>query len=163
MGIPFKGNLKDCSLPRILIELNRGRETGTLSIATSLFTKKIYMREGNVIFASSTFEDDRLGEMLIKAGKITMEQYDKSVELLKSTGRRQGAILVELGYITPKDLFWGVKYQVKEIIYSLFQLGEGDYEFVENIPPDEVITLKLSTNHLIYEGVIKINNLTKIR
>ena len=163
MNMPFRGNLRDYSLPRILIELNRSRETGTLSITTSRFTKKIYIREGNVIFASSTFEDDRLGEMLIKAGKITMEQYDKSVELLKSTGKRQGAILVELGYITPKDLFWGVKYQVKEIIYSLFQLDEGEYEFAENIPPDEVITLKISTNNLIYEGVNKINNLTRIR
>ena len=163
MSIPFRGNLRDYSLPRILIELNRSRGTGTLSFTTSHFTKKIYVREGNVIFASSTFEDDRLGEMLIKAGKITMEQYDKSVALLKSTGKRQGAILVELGYITPKDLFWGVKYQVKEIIYSLFQLDEGEYEFVENIPPDEVITLKISTNNLIYEGVNKINNLTRIR
>ena len=163
MNMPFRGNLRDYSLPRILIELNRSRETGTLSITTSRFTKKIYIKEGNVIFASSTFEDDRLGEMLIKAGKITMEQYDKSVELLKSTGKRQGAILVELGYITPKDLFWGVKYQVKEIIYSLFQLDEGEYEFAENIPPDEVITLKISTNNLIYEGVNKINNLTRIR
>jgi len=163
MNMPFRGNLRDYSLPRVLIELNRSRETGTLSITTSRFTKKIYIKEGNVIFASSTFEDDRLGEMLIKAGKITMEQYDKSVELLKSTGKRQGAILVELGYITPKDLFWGVKYQVKEIIYSLFQLDEGEYEFAENIPPDEVITLKISTNNLIYEGVNKINNLTRIR
>lgn len=163
MSIPFRGSLRDYALPRILIELNRSRETGTLSITTSHFTKKIYIREGNVIFASSTFEDDRLGEMLIKAGKITMGQYDKSVELLKSTGKRQGAILVELGYITSKDLFWGVKYQVKEIIYSLFQLDEGEYEFVENIPPDEVITLKISTNNLIYEGVNKINNLTRIR
>lgn len=163
MDTPFRGNLRDYSLPRILIELNRSKGTGTLSIVTSHFTKKIYVSEGNVIFASSTFEDDRLGEMLIKAGKITMEQYDKSVELLKSTGKRQGAILVELGYIAPKDLFWGVKYQVKEIIYSLFQLDEGEYEFVENIPPDEVITLKISTNNLIYEGVNKINNLTRIR
>lgn len=163
MSVPLRGTLRDYSLPRILIELNRSRETGTLSITTSLFTKKIFIREGNVIFASSTFEDDRLGEMLIKAGKITMEQYDKSVELLKSTGKRQGAILVELGYITPKDLFWGVKYQVKEIIYSLFQLDEGEYDFVENIPPDEVITLKIGTNNLIYEGVNKISNLTRIR
>jgi len=163
MIMPFRGYLRDYSLPKILIELNRNRETGTLSITTPRFTKKIYIRGGNVIFASSTFEDDRLGEMLIKAGKITMGQYDKSVELLKSTGKRQGAILVELGYITPKDLFWGVKYQVKEIIYSLFQLDEGEYEFVEDITPDEVITLKISTNNLIYEGVNKINNLTRIR
>ncbi len=102
--------------------------------------------------------------MLIKAGKITMEQYDKSVELLKQTRKRQGAILVELGYITPKDLFWGVKFQVKEIIYSLFQLEEAEYEFIEDeIPQNEVITLKMSMGNLIYEGVRRIDNWTRIR
>lgn len=164
MNIPLQGTLRDCSLTRILIELNRRRATGTLSVTTPLFTKNIYIRDGNVIFASSTFEDDRLGEMLVKAGKISMEQYDRSVELLKTTGKRQGAILVDLGYITPKDLFWGVKYQVKEIICSVFLLEEGTYEFNESTaPPDEVITLKISMNNLVYEGVNRIDNWTRIR
>jgi len=164
MNVPLQGTLRDCSLTRILIDLNRNRATGTLSVITPLFTKKIYLRDGNVIFASSTFEDDRLGEMLVKAGKISMEQYDRSVELLKTTGKRQGAILVDLGYITPKDLFWGVKYQVKEIICSVFQLEEGTYDFNQSaVPPDEVITLKISMNNLIYEGVNRIDNWTRIR
>ncbi len=164
MTLPSKGNLKDYSLPRILIDVNRRRATGTLSVVTRRFTKNIYIKDGNVIFASSSFEDDRLGEMLVKAGKISMEQYDKSVEILKKTRKRQGAILVELGYITPKDLFWGVKYQVKEIIYSLFPIEEAPYQFNENAPvPDEVITLKISMENLIYEGVQRIDNLTRIR
>jgi curved DNA-binding protein CbpA len=164
MNVPLTGDLRSCSLPRILIELNRGRATGTLLVTTPGFNKNIYVKDGSVIFASSSFEDDRLGEMLVKAGKITMEQYDKSVELLKKTGKRQGAILVDLGYITAKDLFWGVKYQVKEIIYSLFRLEDGTYEFNETAStPDEVITLKISTENLIYEGVQRIDNLTRIR
>ena len=164
MDVPLNGNLKDCSLPKILIRLNRERSTGTLAVTTRRFKKNVYIKDGSVIFASSSFEDDRLGEMLVKAGKITMEQYDKSVELLKKTGKRQGAILVDLGYITAKDLFWGVKYQVKEIIYSLFKLEEGTYEFNESATtPDEVITLKISTENLIYEGVQRIDNLTRIR
>lgn len=122
------------------------------------------MLKGDAIFASSTYEDDRLGEMLIKAGKITMEQYDKSVELLKKSGKRQGAILVELGYLTPKDLFWGVKYQVEEIIYSLFLLEDAEYEFIEGeIPSHEIITLKMSMGNLIYEGVKRIDNWTRIK
>lgn len=162
--IPRRGDLRDYNIARILIGLNRERATGTLSVATSLFTKKTYLKDGNVIFASSSFEDDRLGEMLVKAGKISMEQYDKSVELLKTTGKRQGAILVDLGYITPKDLFWGVKYQVKEIIYSLFQIEEGTYEFIGGaLPLDEVITLKIGMENLIYEGVQRITNWTRIR
>ena len=162
--LPLVGNIPDISLPTILIHLNRSRKSGTLVINTPVFTKKVFLVKGDAVFASSTFEDDRLGEMLLKAGKITMEQYDKSVELLKKTGKRQGAILVELGYISPKDLFWGVKYQVKEIIYTLFLIEKAQYQFVEGeIPSQEVITLKMSMGNLVYEGVKRVDNWTRIR
>ena len=164
MKIPLSGNVRDTSLASILADLNRRRKTGTLSVQTPSFTKKMYLNMGDAIFASSTYEDDRLGEMLLKANKITVEQYDKSVEILKSSKKRQGAILVELGFITPKDLFWGVKYQVKEIIYSMFQIEDGQYLFEEgNIPTREVITLKMSMGNLIQEGVKRIENWTRIR
>ncbi len=161
--IPLKGNIKNFSLSTLLAHLNRDRKTGTLVVRTLVFTKKVYLNKGDAIFASSTYEDDRLGEMLIKAGKITMEQYDKSVEILKKSGKRLGAILVENGHITPKDLFWGVKYQVREIIYSLFLLEEAEFEFIEGQIPSEVITLKMSMGNLIYEGVKRIDNWTRIK
>ncbi len=164
MAISIKGSLREYSLPKILTDLHRKRATGTLAVSTPNFTKKAYLVKGDAIFAASSYEDDRLGEMLLKAGKITVEQYDKSVEILKRTKKRQGAILVELGYLTPKDLFWGVKYQVKEIIYSLFQLEDGECEFIEDdMPTDEVITLKMSMGNLIHEGVKRIDNWTRIR
>jgi curved DNA-binding protein CbpA len=164
MEIPLTGNIKDVSLVKLLVFLNRNRKTGTLSLKAPVFTKKIYIHGGDAIFASSTYEDDRLGEMLLKADKITVEQYDKSVEILKRSKKRQGAILVELGYLTPKDLFWGVKYQVKEIIHSMFLVEDAAYEFMEGeIPNQEVITLKMSMGNLIYDGVRKIENWTRIR
>lgn len=164
MNIPLTGNIRDISFVKILVFLNRSRMTGTLSLTTPSFTKKIHVRDGDAIFATSTKADDRLGEMLLKAGKITVEQYDRSVEQLKATKKRQGAILVELGYLTPKDLFWGVKYQVKEIIHSMFRLDEAGYAFQEgSLPTEEVITLKMSMANLIYEGVKQIESWTKIR
>ncbi len=164
MEIPLKGKIKDHSLVRLLVQLNRQRKTGTLSLSAPAYTKKIYLSAGDAIFASSTYEDDRLGEMLLKANKITVEQYDRSVEVLKASGKRLGAILVDFGYITPKDLFWGVKYQVKEIILSMFQITDADYVFDEGpIPGHEVITLRMSMGNLIYEGVRKIDNWTRIR
>ncbi|MGE5893809.1 MAG: DUF4388 domain-containing protein [bacterium] len=162
--IPSKGALRDYSIAKLLIYINRNRLTGTLIVKTPRFTKKVFLVKGDAIFASSTNEDDRLGEMLIKAGKITVEQYEKSVELLKKTKKRQGVILVELGFLAPKDLYWGVKYQVREIICSIFLLEDGEYEFVkENVSSDEVITLKMSMGNLIYEGIRRIDNWTKIR
>src|SRR4030043_1913508 len=163
MEISLNGNIKDVGFPKLLVYLNRNRKTGILTVKTS-FTKKIYLHKGDAVFASSTDEDDRLGETLMKMGKITLEQYDRSVELLKKTGKRQGEILVELGYLTPQDIIWGVKYQVKDIIYSLFELQDAEYEFNEaEIPSDEIITLKMSMANLIYEGVKRIHNLNSIR
>ena len=74
MQIPLKGNIKDISLTKILVYLNRKRKTGTFSISNPVFTKKAYIKLGDAIFASSTYEDDRLGEMLLKTGKINVEQ-----------------------------------------------------------------------------------------
>jgi Domain of unknown function (DUF4388) len=162
--IPRKGTLKKIALPRILVSLNRGMKTGTLVVKTPSFTKNVYVIKGEAIFASSSHEDDRFGEMLIKAGKINLKQYNESVRLLKQTDKRQGSILVGLGYLSQKDLFWGVKYQVKEIICSLFILEDGSYEFIEGeIPAQEVITLKIGMNNLIHEGIQRINNWTRIR
>ena len=164
MEISLNGNIKDSSIPKILVYLNRNRKTGTLKVMAPAFTKKVYLHKGDAVFASSTDEDDRLGETLTKVGKITMEQYDISVEILKKTGKRQGEILVELGYLTPQEIIWGVKYQIRDIIYSLFELQDAEYEFNEaEIPSDEIITLKMSMANLIYEGVKRIHNLNSIR
>ncbi|MEE9523919.1 MAG: DUF4388 domain-containing protein [Thermodesulfovibrionales bacterium] len=163
-GIPFKGSFSETRLPLILIYLNRNRLTGTLEIKTPSFAKKVYLEKGEAIFSSSTNEDDRLGEMLLKVGKITLEQFDGAVEILKKGGKRLGAILVELGYLSPKELFWGVKFQVREIIYSIFLVEDAGYEFIEGeVPSDEVIKLKMTMGNLIYEGVKRIDNLTRIR
>jgi hypothetical protein len=164
MEISLTGNIKDVGIPKIFVCLNRNRKTGILTVKTPSFTKKIYLHKGDAVFASSTDEDDRLGETLIKMGKITLEQYDRSAELLKKTGKRQGDILVELGYLTPQDIIWGVKYQVKDIIYSLFQLQDAEYEFIEGeISSAGLVSLKMSMGNLIYEGVKRIDNLNRIR
>jgi hypothetical protein len=160
-----KGNgLKEFQLHKILIDLHSNNKTGTLTVKTPVFIKKIYVDKGEVIFASSTWKDDRLGEVLLKGGKINLEQYEESVRFLKMTGKKLGTILVELGYLTPKELFWAVKYQAKEIIYSLFSLECAEYEFVEGeIPQKDILTLKIHLGSLIYEGLKRIDNFTRIK
>jgi hypothetical protein len=151
-------------LHKLLIDLNSDRKTGTLTVKTLVFIKKIYLDEGEVIFASSTCKDDRLGEVLLKMGRLTLGQYEESVRLLNMTGKKHGTILVELGYLTPKDLFQAVKYQVKEIIYSLFPLEYAEYEFIEGeIAQKDILMLKIHLGSLIYKGINRIDNFTRIK
>ena len=39
-----------------------------------------------MVFSSSNQGNDKLGDILLKEGKINLEQYNQSVELLKEAG-----------------------------------------------------------------------------
>lgn len=160
----ISGLLSHYQMSDILLDLKRSNKTGILEIIKHPVLKKIYIKNGDMIFATSNEDENRLGEFLLRVGKISHGQYLQSVDILKKTGKRQGTILVELGYLKPSDLVWAVQNQVEEIILSLFQWEEGDFIFREkDLPTKEVITLKMSTANLIYRGIKAIKNHTNIK
>ncbi|MEK7823247.1 MAG: DUF4388 domain-containing protein [Nitrospirota bacterium] len=160
----LNGSLKDFQLADILIGLQRSTKTGILDIKSGSTVKEIFIENGDMIFATSNNEDDRLGELLVKEGKITLEEYNQSSLLLTKTGERLGKILVELGCLTPKELFEAVRHQIEEIILSLFSLEEGRFEFQEKpIPQEEIITLRISVANIIYHGIKRITNFAYIK
>lgn len=161
--IPPKGFLRNYSLPKILIHLNRRMATGVLGVTAHGVAKRVFLDRGNAVFGSSDYEDDRLGEALLKTGKISERQYEEAGEAMRQSRRRMGSVLVELCHLSPRDLFEGVKYQVREIILSLFRLRDGMYEFEEGAIPAEAITLDLSMANVIYEGVRRIEDWTRIK
>ncbi|HWR57573.1 MAG TPA: DUF4388 domain-containing protein [Thermodesulfovibrionales bacterium] len=162
IGLP-KCSIGDYRLPDALVGLQRSRRTGILTVQSDNFLKKIYVRNGDMVFAVSNQEEDRLGDMLLKEGRITPEQHDRSVAELERTKERQGSVLVRLGYLKPQELAAVVKHQVEEIILGLIGLDYGEFAFEEMpLPTEEVITLKLSTANLIYNGIKRINNLRSL-
>ncbi len=129
----------------------------------TLFSKRVFFREGEILYATSNYEDDRLGEVLVKAGKITVEQYDRSVALLKESGQQQGALLVELGYLTPKDLFQGLRLQIAEIARGIFLWEDGEYNFFQGELPTGMLTLPVPFRRLLVEGIRTVQDFTRIR
>jgi hypothetical protein len=160
----ISGLLKHYPLSDIFLALQMSEKNGILEIRNGPTIKRVYIKNGDMVFATSNKQEDSLGEILLKAGKISTDQYYQSVDLIEKTGKRHGTILVELGYLKPEDLIWSVKHQVEEIILGLFQWEDGEFIFIEGpLLSDEVITLKLSAANLIYRGIKKINNLTHIK
>jgi hypothetical protein len=152
MALTISGNIQDTPLPDVLEGLRIMKATGTLVIRPGNAQKSLYLEEGKIIFAASTNVDDRLGEVLVQAGKLSKENLEAALQISKRTAgfKKLGAILVENGFVTPKDLFAGLKLQVKEIIYSIFILDEGSYRFDKNLPPD-IIPLQINMQELIQE------------
>jgi hypothetical protein len=160
MQIHFEqeGRLENVPLARLLRSLCDHSESGMLTLEQGEIRKSIFLNNGNIVFATSNRETDRLGVFLFQHGKLTLEDFERSSELM-TPNRRHGEILVELGIIKRQSLNWAIKEQVKEIIMTLFNWDQGNYSFISMDPLDnEPITLKTKTLDLILEGARQVTN-----
>ncbi len=154
MVASLSGKVTDMTVSRLFLNLRAKKKTGVVFFEHEDVTKKVYFKDGDVVFSSSNVDDDRLGECLLRAGKITKAQYDASAELVKRTNKKQGTVLVELGFITPHELVDGVKLQIRQIILGMFSWRSGSYRFEEGpLALSEIIPLQMSTGNLILECV----------
>ena len=153
----LRGQLSQLPLPEILEHLRTSLATGILSLVSGGARKALYVKDGRAVFASSNLPNDRLGEILIRDGKITVEEYEASIRAIHK-GKRQGKALVEMGALSPKDLWEGVQFQVKEIVYSIFQWDEGIFHFEEStLPEKERITVDLDLTELTLVGIRRVD------
>jgi Domain of unknown function (DUF4388) len=159
----FKGDLSEIGLPDILEFLRSSHKTGILNFRQDRIRKSLHIKDGNVIFASSNLPEERLGELLLGWGIIEKDQFHQSVALL-SPKKRQGRILVEMGAITPKQLWEGVQNQIRHIVYSLFNWHQGIFYFVEgDLPSHENITADVGVTELVIEGIRRIKNVNGLQ
>jgi len=139
---------------RFFYDVYSNARTGVLKVYfPDSVVKTVYFSEGNIVYASSNGEKDKLITILIKYKKLTQEQLDAALRQMDkniSLGRN----LVNMGFITHKELIWAVKVQVISIIHSIVVLKQGDYFFSEGPLPDGVINLPLNTMKVIFDSII---------
>ncbi len=153
----FQGNLESMHLSEILLFLAMSKKTGVLILKGKKVTKKVYFEKGEIVFAASTLPEERLGDILLKEGTVSEEQYRQSAARIE-TGKRQGRVLVEMGVLPPEALWKAVCRQVEGIVHSLFTWEQGYFEFLEgNLPTEEKIKLAVSVPNLILTGMRKVS------
>ena len=67
----LEGNLSRFEVPDVLTFLNMGRRTGLLAMERADQETKLFIRDGNPVFATSSRDELRLGSMLIRMRKVT--------------------------------------------------------------------------------------------
>lgn len=160
----LQGDLSRIQLPDVLSFVSMIRGTGRLAIRHADAERTLLWKEGDIVFAQSNSLDHTLGKFLLRNGKITAEQYDESRRKVTGT-TRHGKVLVQMGAISPKDLWWGVKNQVLEIIYSLFGWKDGEFAFYDSTEDlaQERIVIQLNTSSVIMEGIRRLDEAARIR
>ena len=160
----LQGDLSRIQLPDVLSFIAMIRATGKLAVRQGQFDRTIIWKDGEIVFANSNSPEHSLGQFLLRNGKINQAQYDESKRRVTPT-MRHGKVLVQMGAISPKDLWWGVKNQVLEIIYSLFTWKDGTFGFYESVEEIamERIVLSINTSSVIMEGIRRLDESARIR
>jgi hypothetical protein len=156
-----EGSLAERDFPELVHHLYERSFSGSLTLTHAGFGKSVTLEEGRLVFASSSDPDERLGELLLRRGRVSLRQYVDAGRSI-APGRRLGTVLVEQGVLPPKELVRSVVEHTQEIIYGAFLWTEGRYRLQEGQRPSEAITLNISTPDLIVEGVRRINSWARI-
>ncbi|HYS55838.1 MAG TPA: DUF4388 domain-containing protein [Thermoanaerobaculia bacterium] len=160
----FEGDLRRIQMADVLSFVSMIRLNGKLVLRQGRLERTLHWKEGEIVFASSNSPDQSLGQFLMRNGKITEQQYHESKARV-GPHVRHGKALVQMGAISPNDLWWGLNNQALEIIYSLFNWTEGSFAFLEASEEvlSERIALSIHTSSAIMEGIRRLDETARIR
>ena len=150
----YRATLRETTLPEMLYTVHRFRVPGIVEASHGGVTKTIVLQDGQVVHASSTDRADSLGEHLIRTGKLTDDQYQQAAKARSSGEKRFGVLLIELGFLAPREVYNAIQDHVEEIVWSLFYWRDGEVTF--NVGEGEGsprVRIQLPLRRVIYEGI----------
>lgn len=125
----YQTELAQTPLSEILVKVDHYKVPGRLDCRNGDVLKRIYLENGQIIFAATNQTADSLGDRLLAAGRITRQQYEKSLHRSQETHKRHGEALVDMQILTPEELFVAVREQIEEIVWSIFSWQSGTVAF----------------------------------
>jgi len=161
----MEGTLDATPVPEVLQSFTSGGKSGILHLSRGSITKRVYFKDGAIVFASSDDAEERLGERLVRAGVLKRSELELACRVVASSHLRLGATLVEMGYLSTEELDRRVKEQITSIIYSLFPWESGAFRAeIRDLPvPPDLERRDLSTALVLMEGVRRIEDFATIR
>ena len=123
----MEGTLERAGLTQVIQGFRSSRQTGVLHLDQNGQAKHVYFKNGDIVFARSEDGGERLGEMLVRSGKLTRSELELACKVRESSHLRLGKTLVDMGYVSDGELDATVKRQVESILQSLISWETGTY------------------------------------
>ncbi|MEA3297322.1 MAG: DUF4388 domain-containing protein [candidate division Zixibacteria bacterium] len=166
MDLDLQGRIERFTLPEILQLIASSRKSGTLGIQKDDSIVMVYFKNGNITYGYGPRQTFHLGQLLKERGVITEKQLEEAVHAQASTDntRRLGEVMISRNFIDRADLNSVVRSQVEELLYSLLSWQTGSFKFYEDqFPTDEEITVNLSVENTILEGLRRIDEKNMVK
>lgn len=150
--MPIKGDLSSVQLADVFQMLSMSQREGTLVVKDAHTERRIYFSpQGVALLTSGERRAVKLGEVLLKAGKVTRDQLDQGLAEQQETGKRVGEILIAKNIVTQADIDAVVRGQIEEQIYDLFLWRDATFEFLEGPADDNRDTIVRSATQLTFD------------
>ena len=161
----LKGDLSSFSLGEIFQSLAINNHTGTLRITSRDSDKLIYFDQGDIRrFSHGTSKELRIGEALVRLGKITTDDLEDAYGAEEKTSTSFGIALLKKGLVTKDDVVTALTIKIQEELYDLFLWTSGHFEFQMNHCLDDSFDelqksagVKITTNSVIMEGLRRLD------
>jgi len=124
---PLTGTLDDVDAPLLLGRIFNAGTTGRLVASSGPVERTIYFEAGRPVYAASNSADDRLIAMLVRNGRLTPAQHQTALQAAKQSGRKMGALLVDLGVLETGELLPAIRQHYEELVFSLFSWATGQW------------------------------------
>lgn len=147
-------------IPLVFKNILAVKSSGELTLEGKNFKKTLFFQDGVLVFAKTNIIQERLGEILFKAGKIDKTQFWNIHKLIEGKNEKIGKILVSADILSQKDIFDGIRLQIMAIAVSTFFLDSGNWEFNEKpLSISEDSRFKTNLPVIIAKGSKRIRNL----
>lgn len=164
----IEGPLRELGIHDVFQLLDLSRKTGVLRVVSELRDNEgvVAFHAGRIAYASIRSNPHPIGEMLMKAGKIS--EGDLAAARARQTEhgdrRRLGEILVEMSSITLRDVEQFVRRQAEAVVFELMSWREGHFRFEESNPEEfpENPSVAVSTESVLMEAARRIDEWSRI-
>jgi CheY-like chemotaxis protein len=150
------GSLSERHVARLIFDLADTEGTGTLSLAHGKVKKDLYVRRGRVVAADSNLRQEALGTLLCAKGIIDETQLTFLLSETKVRRHKMGAVLVELGWLSPEEVLQALAAQARKRITDCLRWNEGTFSFAPGDTfGDRVIEHDLDPAHVVFLGLYR--------
>ena len=127
--MPLTGNLETFKLNSIFQLLNDDQKTGVLKVRNEDKEIRIYIKDGEIIYATGSQKQERLGQFLKNNDLISQKQLLASLKKAKTQKKALGKILIEQGILSSQKLQEIIQQQIEFLIFNLFLWDQGEFEY----------------------------------
>jgi hypothetical protein len=150
----YRGDLSQTALPEILYTIDRFQVPGVIEASREGVFKQVYIKEGNVVHATSTDRDDSLGSYLQRSGILSPDMYLETMRERERTNKRYGVLLIEHGILSPSDVLKAIRKQIEAIVWSLFYWQDGSVIFsIGEFKEPDAIRIQVPMRQVILQGI----------